>query len=338
MKYFLIVRQQNNQLGDLLCSVPMYYAIKKTYPESHITLITAPTNYDIPFKLINPHIDTILEFKKGSLKDYISFIQEVRKIKYDFGIVPSTLNISRTSNIINFVSGAKIRVGVKRIDDEINMFHYLLNIKKEFDWNKNKVHQIYRITDIVKQIGCELSNKETEDIRININEVDKRVADEFISCNFPDTNKTLIGFHPGAGKSGNRWDVKYFLELIKLLHDRFSCNILLTSGYIDKEVTCKLVNHLQEIGIKPVVAENLEIGKLAAVLKKLNLYITNDTGLMHLAGFSSVNTVSLFGPTKGFEWAPLKKNQFYIQSKTDNINDIDVKEVFDLIIKNYELG
>jgi heptosyltransferase-2 len=218
------------------------------------------------------------------------------------------------------------------------MFHYLLNIKKEFDWNKNKVHQIYRITDIVKQIGCELSNKETEDIRININEVDKRVADEFISCNFPDTNKTLIGFHPGAGKSGNRWDVKYFLELIKLLHDRFSCNILLTSGYIDKEVTCKLVNHLQEIGIKPVVAENLEIGKLAAVLKKLNLYITNDTGLMHLAGFSSVNTVSLFGPTKGFEWAPLKKNQFYIQSKTDNINDIDVKEVFDLIIKNYELG
>ena len=59
---------------------------------------------------------------------------------------------------------------------------------------------------------------------------------------------------------------------------------------------------------------------------------------MHLAGFSGVNVISLFGPTKGFEWAPLKKNQFYIQSKTDNINNIAVKEVFDLVINKYEIG
>ena len=270
MKYFLIVRQQNNQLGDLLCSVPMYSAIKKKYPESHITLITASTNYDIPFKLINPHIDTILKFKKGSLRDYAVFIKEVRRIEYDFGIVPSTLNISRTSNIINLISGAKIRVGVKRIDNEINSLHYLLNIKKEYDWNKNKIHQIYRITDVVKQIGCELSNEEIEDVRININEEDSRFADEFISCNFPDTGRPIIGFHPGAGKSGNRWDVKYFLELIKLLHGRFNINILLTSGYIDKDVTYKLVNHLREEKINHVVAENLDIRKLTAVLKKIN--------------------------------------------------------------------
>ncbi len=336
MKYFLIVRQQNNQLGDLLCSAPMYFAIKKKYPESHITLVTASTNYDIPFKLINPHIDTILKLKRDSIVDYRTFIKEMRRTKYDFGIVPSTLMISRISNIINFISGAKIRVGVKRIDSEINKYHFLLNIKKEFDWNKNKVHQIYRISDIVKQIGCELSNQEIEEVKINISEEDKRFADEFISCNFPDLSKPLIGLHPGAGKSGNRWDVKHYFELIKLIHRSLSKNILITSGQIDKDVTNKLVNHLRENSIRYVLAENLDIGKLAAVQKKLNLYITNDTGIMHLAGFLGVNIISLFGPTNGFEWAPLKKNQFYIQSKTGNINDIEVKEVFDLILKKYD--
>ena len=123
-----------------------------------------------------------------------------------------------------------------------------------------------------------------------------------------------------------------------MYHDKFGSNILLTSGYIDKEITDKLITLLKEYGISPVVADNLEIGKLTAVLKKLNLYITNDTGLMHLAGFAGINTISLFGPTKGFEWAPLKKNQLYIQSESNNINNISVKQVFDLSINNYELN
>jgi heptosyltransferase-2 len=337
MKYFLIVRQQNNQLGDMLCSVPMYKAIKKKYPDSHITLVTAPTNYNIPVKLINPYIDDILIFKKDSMRGYIEFIRNIRKVKYDFGIIPSTLNISRTSNIVNFISGAKTRVGVKRIDEEINPYHFLLNIKKEFDWNKNKVHQIYRVIDIVKQIGCDLDKQEIEDINVDITEDDIRFADEFVGINFPDPDKKLIGFHPGAGKIANRWDVKNFSGLIKMLHNRFESNILITSGNIDKEITNKLIVHLNDSGITPIVADNLEIGKLTAVLKKLNLYITNDTGLMHLAGFSGINTISLFGPTKGFEWAPLKKNQFYIQSKSNDINDITVKDVFDLSVNNYDL-
>ena len=337
MKYFLIVRQQNNQLGDMLCSVPMYKAIKKKHPDSHITLVTAPTNYNIPVKLINPYIDDILIFKKDSMKGYIEFIKNLRKVKYDFGIIPATLNISRTSNIVNFISGSKKRVGVKRIDDEINPYHFLLNIKKEFDWNKNKVHQIYRVIDIVKQIGCDLDKQEIENIDIDVSDEDKRFADEFVKSSWPHPERNVIGFHPGAGKTTNRWDVNNFAGLIKKLHTRYENNILLTSGYIDKEITNSLIGLLKTYEITPVVADNLEIGKLTALLKKLSLYVTNDTGLMHLAGFSGVNTVSLFGPTKGFEWAPLKKNQFYIQSKTDNINDLSVDDVFNLCIEKYDL-
>ena len=336
MKYFLIVRQQNNQLGDLLCSIPMYKAIKQKFPESHITLITAPTNYEIPFKKINPFIDNILIFEKKSLKEYLEFLKEVRNIKYDFGIVPSTLNISRTSNIINFLSKAKTRVGVKRIDEEFNKLYYLLNIKGEFDWNKNKIHQVHRILDVVKLIGCEANGTDVEKIEINLESEDIKFADDFIKNSFPDVNRPMFGFHPGAGKVRNIWDVKNFLELIEKLHIKYKCNVLITSGYIDKKITDTLIRELKVRNINAVSAENFEFKKLTALLKRLNLYVTNDTGVMHLAGFSGINTVSLFGPTNGFEWAPLLNNQHYIQSKTSNIDDIKVEDVYNLINVRYE--
>jgi ADP-heptose:LPS heptosyltransferase len=64
------------------------------------------------------------------------------------------------------------------------------------------------------------------------------------------------------------------------------------------------------------------------VIKLTDLYITNDTGTLHVAGGVDANVISLFGPTHGYEWAPKGYNKIYIQSPTDNINDITIDMVF----------
>ncbi len=118
----------------MLCSLTLYKALKKKYPDSRITLAAAKTNYEIPFFDINPFIDRVLIFDKSSLKTILHFIRELRSIKYQIGIVPSTIVLSRTSHIINFISGAKIRAGVKSVDSKENKSHKYLNIKKDFLW------------------------------------------------------------------------------------------------------------------------------------------------------------------------------------------------------------
>jgi heptosyltransferase-2 len=195
---------------------------------------------------------------------------------------------------------------------------------------------LYRITDVIKQIGCDLSKNEIENVTTNEKDEEVKFADEYLRNKFYNSEKPIFGFHPGAGKVKNQWGTKYYIELIAQLYKLYNCNILLTSGYIDKEVTYEVAKSLKEKNIEPVIAENFEVKKLASLFKRLQLYVTNDTGVMHLAGFSGTNVVSLFGPTNGFEWAPVKKNQFYIQSKTGNINDIKPKEVLDLIADKYE--
>ena len=310
----------------MLCSLTLYKALKRKYPEAQITLVAAKTNYAIPFFDINPFLDRVIVFDKSSLKTILKFIRELRSIKYQIGIVPSTIVLSRTSHIINWISGAKTRVGVKSIDSKENESQKYLEIKSDFVWKA--VHQTQRNLQVAQQINCELSEDEIKSIKLNFSKDDLIYAKEFIVANFPDKNKRIIAFHPGAGKEANIWDKKNFIELIKKLYNEFNNYVLITSGWTDEKIVEPICNELQLANIEYKVLHNAPVKKLGAVLSMINLYITNDTGTMHIAGYSNANMISLFGPTNPNEWAPKGKNQKYINSATGNINDISVDEVF----------
>ncbi|MBK7631867.1 MAG: glycosyltransferase family 9 protein [Ignavibacteriales bacterium] len=320
--------RQHNQIGDMLCSLTLYKALKKKYPDARVTLVAAKTNYEIPFFDINPYLDRVIIFNKSSLKTILIFIKELRSRKYQIGIVPSTIVLSRTSHIINLISGAKIRVGVKSIDGNENKSHKYLNVKSDFIWKDS--HQTKRSLDIAKQLGSDLSLEEINSIKIDFNDSDLDFANNFISTNFPDKNKKAIAFHPGAGKEINIWDKKYFIELIKKLTSSFDINILITSGWTDEKIVTEISKELNLTNIKHKILHNASVKKLGAVLSMIDLYITNDTGTMHIAGYSGVKMISLFGPTRPNEWAPKGKNQKYIKATDNNINSIGVDEVFKL--------
>lgn len=335
VKNILIVRQ-HNQLGDMLCSVPLFAAVRKRYPGAHITLVASPINYEILFSDINPFIDKVITYRKAPLKQLREFYRELRTHQYQIGIVPSTVSISRTSHIINFFSGAKIRVGVRCIDEKVNSVEYLLNVKSDFKWDLRKLHQTERNLDVGRQINCDLTDAEKNSLMIHLSKDEIEFAKGYVEKNFPDKSKPLIGFHPGAGKIANRWSRENFTELITQIYLKTSCYVLITSGMIDKEITDDIKSALAAKGIPAIVLDNTPIRKVGAVIKFSDLYITNDTGTMHVAGGVDSNVISLFGPTHGYEWAPKGKNKIFIQSKTSDINDITVIEVFEKASEFFE--
>jgi heptosyltransferase-2 len=312
----------------MLCSLTLYKALKKKYPDSRITLVAAKTNYEIPFFEINPYLDRVIVFDKSSPKTILKFIKELRSRKYQIGIVPSTIVLSRTSHIINWISGAKIRVGAKSIDGKENESHKYLNVKTDFDWKEK--HQAIRNLEVVNQIGCDLSGEEINSIRINISDKHASIAKEFINQFFPDKKKRIVAFHPAAGKKANIWDLKNFIELIKKLYKKYSNYVLITSGWTDEEIVGQICRELSIANIEYKILHNESVKKLGAILSMIDLYITNDTGTMHIAGYSGAKLISLFGPTNPTEWVPIGVNQKYIKSASGDINSISVDEVFTL--------
>jgi ADP-heptose:LPS heptosyltransferase len=326
IKNILVVRQ-HNQVGDMLCSLPLFAALKKRYPEAKITLVASVTNYNIVFGDVNPFINDVLVFNKSTLFHIFKFFKKLRSTSFDIGIVPSTFSISRTSHFINYFSGAKIRVGVKSVNDKINKVDYLLNVKSDFQWDKLQMHQTERNLDIVRQINCDLTKEEKQNVRIGLSEDEKIFAEEFIEKHLPGKNRKIIAFQPGAGKVGNRWNIDNFVKLILLLNKKYNPYILINSGPIDKEITDEVKNKLSGSGINSIILYN-PIREVAAILAKSDLFITNDTGTMHVAAMVNAKTIALFGPTNAFEWAPPYENVTPIQSKSKNIDDISVEEVF----------
>ncbi len=328
VKNILIVRQ-HNQLGDMLCSVPLFAAIRKRFPNAHITLVASPINYEILFSDINPFIDKVITYRKASAKELKEFYSELRHHNYQIGIVPSTVSISRTSHFINYFSGARVRAGVRSIDGKLNKVEYLLNVKKDFSWDPVKLHQVDRNLEVGALIGCVLTAEEIAGVRIHLSNEEKEFAAGFMKSKFPSDNKPVIAFHPGAGKIPNRWSASNFVSLMKLLASESDAEILITSGTIDKPVVDEVASGLESLGISYVILDNTPIRKLGAVLKLTDLYITNDTGTMHVAGGVNARVLSLFGPTHGYEWAPRGDGKVFIQSPTMDINDITVNEVFE---------
>ncbi|MCH7973212.1 MAG: glycosyltransferase family 9 protein [Bacteroidetes bacterium] len=324
----ILVVGKNNQVGDMICSLPLYAALKKRFPLANITLVAAKTNYPIPIKKINPHIDRVLILDRSTLKSSINFLRELRKIKYQIGIVPSTITISSTSHIINFLSGAKLRVGVRSIDGEKNKNSYLLNVKNDFNWGDLKKHQRDRNLDVVEQIGCYFTTEELKNIKINIDNQSYSFIEEFITKKFPDKSKLIIGLHPGAGKKPNIWDTEKFKLLIKKLNEKYQPYFLITVGSTDTDVIKNLSTYLNGNNILFSTDEKMKINELAALLKKISIYITNDTGPMHIANSAGAKILALFGPNKSYEWGPTGINSVSIQSSTDDINKITVDEVF----------
>jgi ADP-heptose:LPS heptosyltransferase len=310
----------------MLCSLTLYKALKNKYPDSHITLVAAKTNYEIPFFDINSYIDRVIVFDKSSLKSILRFIRQLRSRKYQLGFVPSTIVLSRTSHIICRLSGAKIRVGVKSIDGNENKSHKYLNLKADFDWKEK--HQSIRNLELAKLIGCNLSPEEISSIKISFAANEITFAKEFLSNNFPEQKRSIVAFHPGAGKQANIWDKNYFIELIKNLYLEFNNYVLLTSGWTDENIINQISSVLNLMNIEHKILHNAQIKRLGAVLSLVDLYITNDTGTMHIAGYSGAKMISLFGPTNPKEWAPKGIAQLYVKSKDLSINSISVEEVY----------
>src|SRR5205823_15106747 len=111
-----------------------------------------------------------------------------------------------------------------------------------------------------------------------------------------------IGFHPGAGKLANRWPAERFAMVADRLSEEFGATAVVTCGPMDADPVREMTERLRA---PHVVLRGHPIRGVAAVLQRLDLVITNDTGILHVAAGVGTPVLSLFGPTDPAQWAPI---------------------------------
>jgi ADP-heptose:LPS heptosyltransferase len=323
----ILVVRQHDQLGDMLCAIPLLRSLRERFPTASTTLVASPVNYQI--MLHNPFVDEVLNYDKlkffPGLQNIWRFYRKIRSRTHDLAVVPVTVSISTTSNMIAFLSGAPVRIGPRVLQGRNNSTSFCFTTTMNLDWTSEpRRHQTLRNLDILQPL-----NITTRDLSCPLGfTTEERNTAKVSLGHLRSRRSLLVGFHPGAGKLANRWHAEKFASIANKLSREHNAGIVITVGPMDKECLQQIKQHLQ---CEYVVVEDQRLRQVAALIDQLDLFIANDTGIMHVAGGTSVHTLSLFGPTDPLQWAPVGTKNRFISAKDGKMDSITTEEVYNVV-------
>lgn len=129
-----------------------------------------------------------------------------------------------------------------------------------------------------------------------------------------DPGGQMAALHPGAGNVAKRWPLGRFRELSHTFLGQTALQLLTIEGPAEPGVGRALVEGLP--ARRCLLAANLPLGTIAALLRHCRFFIGNDSGISHLAAALGVASVVLFGPTEPGHWAPLGKRVRILRNST----------------------
>ncbi|MBP2654176.1 MAG: rfaF 3 [Firmicutes bacterium] len=299
-------------IGDLLLATPVLTTLRANYPEAHIALL-ADAKIDSLVKF-NKNIDELISVdKKGyhnKLGNYFRLILEVRRCKFDLVI---NLHPNERASALAAFSGARRIIGYSSPGFGI-FFDDLLD-------NKNFDHKLKNRPDIPHQAAEHLERLENvlgitpvdRGLEMWLDEVTEKKAEKRWFAAFGHPSFKVVGFNTGASWPTKRWTAAGFAAVgDKLLEMGYG--LAFFGGPMDAE-NVKDILELMKHGQHPRIAVftgKLDLLELGALIRKCAVFLTNDSGPMHVAVAQKKAVVAIFGSSNEVGFGPYDKNSVVI--------------------------
>ncbi len=326
---------QTSFIGDSVLTTPLIQKTAKLFPKAKIIVVTRPQTKEI-FANLKEVSKIIMDNKKGWGKIFGVFktAKQIRESHVDVILSPHR---SFRSALIAKLSGVKIRIGFSNSE---GWFMYTKTVP--FSWMIHDAERnLYLLQGIVNENfkNAELNMENSaEDAQESVK---KMLAEAGLE------GKTIVGVHAGSVWPTKCWPAERYAKLITKMEKELDVRAVLLGGKNDLELgeqVCRLSEgHPVNFCGKTTLTE------LMAMMKHFELFITNDSGPMHIATAFGVPTLAIFGPTtKELGFFPYGEGHRVVEVKDlpcrpcalhggkkcplghfKCMNDITVEEVFD---------
>jgi lipopolysaccharide heptosyltransferase II len=286
-------------IGDAIMFSPALSVLKKHIPEAQIDILVMFKQVEDIYKnnrKINRtyFIDFLGQSKLKSLKDVIN----LRKNKYDIiiNVYPSN---RREYNLISYLIGAKSRLAHRYNHYSFSNFDFLnTDLKQEI---KDR-HNVLENFDLIKLIAPDAKETDLDGYELFLDENSKHFAEKYL-FEKELNGKFLAGFHAGSATFkrhiNKRWSTEKYADLAKRLNQKYGVIILLFGTETD--VNERIHNLAKEITHIP---DSKNILESLALMEKCEVFVSNDTALMHFAAALKIPTVAVFAYTNHRELHP----------------------------------
>jgi ADP-heptose:LPS heptosyltransferase len=281
------------QMGDVILSLPALSAIRHRFPRARVTVAVGGAAAAVVE--MAGVADEALAVDRVGLRDgpkHLSVWQigklvlDVRRRKFDFVIDLHSLS---ETNLLGFLSGAGQRLYARRPGRSLD---YLANFGTKPPAEDRSKHAIDRYLDVVAPLGVGQVSRVP---RLAVRDEDGRAVEELLRKAKAGGGRTrrgraaagegggdapLVGIFPGAGHPSRRWPVERFAELAWMLERNDSVRAVLFAGPEER----KLVREARpKFPPSTIVLDKLTVPQLAAAAARLSVFVSNDTGPMHIA-------------------------------------------------------
>jgi len=277
----LIVR--TDRIGDVILTTPAIEALRKSYPNSKISILVSPQTKELVIG--NPNLDEVIVDDRNNLhKGFLGFLKMiflVRSKKFDLAILYHT---KKRTNALCFFAGIPYRIGYRN-----NKFGFLLTYQIKDVRHHGLKHEAEYCLDVLREIGIDTHE-------INLYLPLQKEAKEWVEGMFRRSELSLqdnlIAIHPGASCPTKIWPMKRFAELIDQLNMKYPSKVIIV-GHSDVR---NLADELKSMTKAPVVdlVGQTTISQLVSLLKKCAILISNDSGPVHIAAALGTPVVSIF--------------------------------------------
>ncbi len=295
-----------NWIGDTLITFPAIKGIREIFNDVHCTVLIKPHLSSLYEQCA--FVDEIIPYPKGGSFDLIhkerKLVKDIAQKKFDLAVI---LPRSFRSALVPYFARIPYRVGYSASGRGMFLTH---GLKEDAGVLSN--HQVEYYYRLARSLGA----PSTFDLPVlTVDKEDVSWAKTFLENAGIDEHKLLIGINPGSTYgSAKCWFPERYLELAQRLASNAQAAIMLVGG----KDNLHLINHIaSKLDGQIVKAVGEDLLHLAALVRRCRLFITNDTGPMHIASAVGVPVVAIFGSTNPVTTSPLGEGHCVIRREVD---------------------
>lgn len=298
-----IVVRAPNWIGDSILALPAVRCLSQNFPEAQIWIAAKPWVKD----LFQSH-----DFIKGVIplpaaNDFKSMRKSAKVMKafhFDTGVL---LANSFGSALLLYLAKVPHRWGYSR-DGRA----FLLTRKVSLKRNKHSSHQADYYMALISGLGLKTHSPK---LFLPLTREEKEEARKLLFSQGIETERPLVILNPGASYGpAKRWPAQNYAALGRLLQEKNKANILITGSADEGELGHSIASLM---ATKPLVLTGqTDLRRLAALISQSTLFVTNDSGPMHMANALGVPVIAIFGPTDPRATGPFQDPAVVIKKDT----------------------
>ncbi len=276
-----------DRIGDVVMSLPALAELRAALPHARIRLAVGAWSEGIAR---SAPVDEILVWSapwvgrpsEGAMS-FASLAGAARALRTTSLDLAIDLQGDVRASILMSLSGARARVGYANTGGGYLLTH-VIALDETITW----VEQNRRA--VAGAIGA--SPPVAHD---PLTEADRRFAEDLLRNLHLEERRPLVGLHPSGGRLVKQWDVAGWAEVALRLQKDFGATLLVTGSEADRPLADALAKALPT---KPIdLTGRLGVRETLAVIARLDLFLSPDTGPMHMACAVKTPSVSVFGPS-----------------------------------------